>query len=366
MEKKVKVFGAALDATDFPLNVQTKLIYLNRVAQDNVPEPNFLDPYEGLLLYSRILSNEDYVKMGKLAVDSWLTPKPTIEDFPLIDQKIFQKFADDGLVKDYSIKLEKYIQKSILPDVPIMIGADHSLTGGALGAVSKEYGAENILVVVFDAHYDGIPASVALNIAKYMRDHPDEVNPLVPELVSSVDENSDIKDNYTCASFLHYLMKDEIIIPENLIVFGCQDYPDEEYRSIKDPRIVEFVDFFNSIEEKGVTFIPKMESNQMIEKLSSRLEKIDKPYIYISFDVDVGGLKEIIAARFRNAIGIDKSTIIEAANTIKNYMNTHKSELIGLDIMEIETHLLNRDFPKSGRKDLTVEVVDDFLEVLMF
>jgi len=365
MEKKVKVFGAALDATDFPLNVQTKLVYLNRVAQNTVPEPNFLDPYEGLLLYSRVLSNENYTKMGKLSVDSWLTPKPKIEDFPLIDQENFQKFANDGLVRDYSIKLEKYIQKRILPDVPIMIGADHSLTGGALSALSKEYGAENVLVVVFDAHYDGIPASIALNIAKYIKDHPDEVNPLVPELTSSVEENSDIKDNYTCASFLHYLMKDEIIFPENLIIFGCQDYPDEEYRSIKDPRIVEFVDFFNSIEEKGVTFIPKMDPPKMLEKLNSRLEKINKPYIYISFDVDVGGLKEIIAARFRNAIGIEKTTIIEAAKLIKKLIDAKKCELIGLDIMEIETHLLNRIFPKSGREDLTVEVVDDFLEILI-
>ncbi len=55
-----------------------------------------------------------------------------------------------------------------------------------LGALSKEYGAENMLVVIFDAHYDGIPASVALNIAKYMKDHPDEINPLVPELAGEI------------------------------------------------------------------------------------------------------------------------------------------------------------------------------------
>jgi len=365
MEKKVKVFGAALDATDFPLNIQTKLVYLNRVAQNTVPEPSFLDPYEGLLLFSRLLSNDKYIKIGKFPVESWLAPKPAIEDHPLINQEEFQKFANDGLIKGYSINLEKYSQKNILPEIPLMIGADHSLTGGALSALSKEYGAENILVVIFDAHYDGIPASVALNIAKYMKDHPDEINPLIPELVSSVDENSDIKDNYTCASFLHYLMKDEIILPENLILFGCQDYPDEEYRSIEDPRIADFVDFFNSMEKKGVCFIPKMDSTQMIKRLNSKLEKIDKPYIYISFDVDVGGLKEIIAARFRNAIGIDKSTIVKAAQTIKNYMDSKKCELIGLDIMEIDTHLLNREFPKSGRRDMTIEVVDEFLEILI-
>ncbi len=33
--------------------------------------------------------------------------------------------------------------------------------------------------------------------------------------------------------------------------------------------------------------------------------------------------------------------------------------------MEIETHLLNRVFPKSGRKDQTIKVVDNFLDVFI-
>ena len=365
MDKKLKVFGAALDATDFPLNVQTKLVYLNRVVQNTISEPNFLDPYEGLLLFSRVLSNDKYLKIGKFPVESWLTPKPNIEDFPLINQEEFQKFTNDGKINGYSEELEKFLEKNVLPDIPIMIGADHSLTGGALRALSKKYGAENMLIVNFDAHYDGIPASVALNVAKYMKDHPEEANPLVPGSASSVDDNVNIKDAYTCASFLYYLLRDEIIFPENLIIFGCQDYPDNEYRSNKDPRIVEFVNFFNTREKEGITFIPKMDTVKMIKRLEQKLETIEKPYIYVSLDVDVGGLRDVIAARFRNAIGIDKSTIVEAVKTIKNHMDSHNCELAGLDVMEIETHLLNKDFPKSGRKDLTVEVVDEFLESLI-
>lgn len=362
MEKKIKVFGAALDATDFPLSIQTKHAYLSRLAQNLITEPNFLDPYEGLLLYSRILSKEKYLKIGKFSVESWVSPKPDIEDYPFVNQSEFQKFTSNGKVKEYSDTLRNFINDKVFPDIPLMIGVDHSLTGGVLSALSNKFGAENMLVVVFDAHFDGLPASISVNIAKYMKEHPDQVNPLVPELASLADKDLNIKDSYTCASFLHYLIKDKTILPENLIIFGNQDYPDEEFRSIKDPRILEFINFYDSIEKKGVKFILKDEGVRMVNKLNSALEQIETPYIYISFDVDVGGLKEIIAARFRNAIGIDKSVILNAGKKIKNYMDLKRCELIGFDVMEVETHLLSRVFPKSGIVDQTVEVIDDFLE----
>lgn len=365
MEKRIKVFGAALDATDFPLSIQTKYAYLNRLNQNLITEPNFLDPYEGFLLYSSILSKEKYLKIGKFPVESWLTPKPHIEDYPYVNQLEFQKFTINGKVKEKSDLLEKFITDKVLPDIPLMIGIDHSLTGGVLNALSNKFGAENIIVIVFDAHFDGILASISTNIAKYTIEHPDQVNPLVPELASLAYENLNINDSYTCASFLYYLMQEKILIPENLIIFGCQDYPNEDYRSNNDPRILEYVNFYDSFEKKGVRFISKNDNTHMVEKLNSALEFVDLPYIYISFDVDVGGLKEIIAARFRNAIGLDKSTILNAGKEIKKYMDLKRCELIGLDVMEIDTHLLSRVFPKSGRIDQTVEVVDDFLEIFI-
>lgn len=363
MEKRIKIFGAALDATDFPLNIQTKHAYLSRLAQNLITEPNFLDPYDGFLLYSSILSKEKYLKIGKFPVESWVSPKPNIEDYPFVNQLEFQKFTSNGKVKETSELLEKFIEDKVFPDVPLMIGVDHSLTGGVLSALSNKFGSENILVVVFDAHFDGIPASISANIAKYTIEHPDQLNPLVPELASLANEDlNNIKDSYTCGSFLYYLLEEKILLPENLIIFGCQDYPDDAFRSNNDPRILEYVDFYDSIEKKGVKFISKNDDTHMIEKLSSALELIDTPYIYISFDVDVGGLKEIIAARFKNAIGIEKSVILNAGKEIKKYMDLKKCELIGLDVMEIETHLLSRIFPKSGRIDQTVEVIDEFLE----
>ncbi|MBY8985325.1 MAG: arginase family protein [Candidatus Lokiarchaeota archaeon] len=363
MERLIKVFGAALDATDFPLSLQIKQNYLIQLAQNLIIDPNFLDPYDALLLFSRVMQKDKYHKMGKFPIESWLTPKPNLEDLPLMNQLEFMKFTREGSIRVYSERLEKYINENILPDFPLMIGVDHSLTGGVLKALSHKYGREDLLILIFDAHFDGLPANISLNIAKYMNDHPEETNPLISEHIDTVNENSDILDTYTCASFIYYLLKENIILPENLIIFGCQDYPDAKFRSLDDPRIVEFVEFYNKMEQKGIKFIPKSDTSTMIRNLSTILKETEKSKMYISFDTDVGALREIIATRFRNAIGIDQTTIINAAKIIKNVINSKKIDLVGLDIMEIETHLLNRVFPKSGRIDQTIKVVDSFLDV---
>jgi len=362
--KLIKVFGAALDATDFPLSLQMKQNYLNQLAQNRVTDPNFLDPYEGLLLFSHVLSKEKYLKMGKFPIESWLTPKPNLEDLPLMNQLEFQKITRKGLIRKYSEKLENYLRNNILPDIPLMIGVDHSLTGGILKALSREFNSEDLIILILDAHFDGLPANISLNIAKYMNEYPEETNPLISEHINAFNKNLDIVDTYMCASFLFYLMEEKVILPENLIIFGCQDYPDAKFRSLDDFRIVEFVKFYDRMEQKGVKFIPKSDTSTMIQKLSSILDKTAKSKMYISFDTDVGALKEIIATRFRNAIGVDELTIINAAKTIKSVIDSKKVDLIGLDIMEIETHLLNRVFPKSGRIDQTIKVIDNFLDVL--
>ncbi|MFX1280398.1 MAG: arginase family protein [Promethearchaeota archaeon] len=365
--KSVKIFGAALDASDFALSLQFKLNYLNKLNHNLIElnQPNFADPYEGLLLFSRVLLKDKYLKIGKFPIESWLTPKPNIKDLSLIDQLEFQNFNKRGAIRTYSDKLECYVRKNVIPDFPLMIGVDHSLTGGVLSALSKEYGAEDLLVLIFDAHFDGLPASISLNIAKYMNEHPVEINPLISEDIKAANENYDVVDNYTCASFLYFLLREKIVIPENLIIFGCQDYPDEHFRSIDDSRILEYVQFYDEMEQLGVQFIPKSKPSTMISRLMNSLKETEKAKMYISFDTDVGALKEIIATRFRNVIGIDQSTIINAAKSIKNILDSKKIDLLGLDIMEIETHLLNRIFPKSGRKDQTLEVIDNFLNFFL-
>jgi hypothetical protein len=368
MDKKIKVFGAALDPLDDPMKVLTKCSYINKLAQNLIePERNFLDPYEGLLKFSKILKKEQFIKIGKFSIDTWLTPKPKIEDFPLLDPFKYQEFVNSGAVRNLSINLGEFIDEKILPDIPLMIGVDHSLTGGVLYSLSQKYGKDNILIVIFDAHFDGIPASISLNLTKYMKEHQKEVHVLVPELLESMEvENITLKDSYSCASFLDYLIEDEIISPENLIIFGVQDYPDKELLLIEDSRVKDYVNYYSSFEEKGVKIIPAVKnSDHMIEELKKSLNSHNVSNIYLSFDVDVGVFKEILAARFMNVIGIEKKLILKAAKTIKEYMVSKHCELIGLDFLEIDTYIFGRELKKSGKKDMTPEVIDEFLKIIL-
>jgi arginase family enzyme len=368
MSRKIKVFGAALDPIDDPMKVLAKCSYINRLAQNIVdPERKFLDPYDGLLKFSKVLSKEEYIKIGKFPIESWLTPKPKIEDYPLLDPFKYQEFVNSGAMRALSKNLENFVMEKVLPDIPLMIGVDHSLTGGVLSALSKKYGPENILIVMFDAHFDAIPAQISLDLVKYMQEHQKEIHVLSPGLLDSMDVNNiTLKDSYSCASFLDYLIQDGIILPQNLIIYGCQDYPSEEYISIEDSKVKKFVDCYLSFEEKGVKIIPgTKDKNIMIKKLEKALENYSVPYIYISFDVDVGIFKEILAARFMNVIGIEKEIILNAARAIKEFMELKKCELVGLDFLEIDTYVLGRELKKSGRIDRTVEVVDEFLEIII-
>lgn len=70
MEKKIKIFGAAFDASDFPLNIQMKHTYLHRLQNNLIPKQDLRDPYESMLLSSNILLKSKYIKMGKLLIDS--------------------------------------------------------------------------------------------------------------------------------------------------------------------------------------------------------------------------------------------------------------------------------------------------------
>ena len=364
LDKKIKVFGVALDSTDLPQKVLAKHAYVNRLAQNLIREDEkFVDPYEGVLNFSKVIKDEKFVKIGKFPIASWLTPRPNVEDYSLIHPLRYQNFTNSGKIKLYADELEKYVKKNILPEVPLMISVDHSMTGGVLSALSKEYVAENIVVIMFDAHFDAIPANISLELAKYAKEHEEGVNTLVPQSADlQYIEEIEINDTYTCASFFDYVISDKIILPENVVLFGCQDYPTEQLQSIEDERVKKYVDYYLSFEKRGMKFIPTNDDAElMIKDLEEFLSEKPKPYIYISLDVDVCMFKEVLAARFMNAIGIDKDIIINALISITKYMETYQSQLIGLDITEIETMVLNKELKKSGRKDRTIELIDEFL-----
>lgn len=367
VKNKFKVFGAALDAMDLSFNILVKQSYLQRKLQNKIDTKNDIkDPYEGFIKFSNILKNEKFEKIGKFQIESWLTPKPKIEDFPMITQEFFQKFTESDLIKEYSKKIANYIEERIFPDFPLMIGADHSLTGGVVNALSKKYGADNLNVLILDAHFDGIPAKIALELAKFANENKSKSNLIDIYLKNDDLSQFEITNNYTCGSFLQYLINEKLILPENLIIFGVQDYPSNQLKKESDERVKDYIGYYLSFEEKGVNFIPANENqSKMISQLKDILSKFDNKYFYLSLDVDVCTFKEVLASRFRNVIGIEGSVILSAVKVVKNYLDLSYSKLIGMDIMEIDTYMLNKKLEKSSRYDNTILLVDSILDILI-
>ena len=162
MPKVVKVFGAALDPTDAHTKILIKQNYLSGKAMGRKDKSKFTDAYDGFIAESEILQRSRFQKIGRFPVESWLRPKPDLGDEIFMTPLDFRLFLDSNGCREYSDAMEKFIEKKVLPDIPLMIGADHSLTGGVLRALAKQHGAENITIVMLDGHFDAIPTNLRL------------------------------------------------------------------------------------------------------------------------------------------------------------------------------------------------------------
>lgn len=362
MAKSIKVFGAALDPSDSETKIMIKQAHIDAIANRTPVKSKYIDPYDAFIAESKVLTLPQFQKIGKFPIESWLCPKPAIEDQIFMTPLNFRLFLDKNGCQEYAQALEKYIEQKVLPDTPLMIGADHSLTGGVLRVLSRKYGAENISVIIFDGHFDAIPTNLRLALASYSKEHKDELAIPFPEFVESIDEQTDIPLSYNCGTFLYHLTQENAILPQNLIIFGCVDYPNEALKAISDPRVKNFVDFYLSYEKKGTKFIPNFKDNtKMQEAFKKALESINTPYLYISIDVDVGSLNEILAARFMEFIGVDADCLNKAIDLLKTHLSTKKIQVIGVDIMEVEVFYLNAKL-KSGKVDHTIEMMDRILD----
>ncbi|MFX1452913.1 MAG: arginase family protein [Promethearchaeota archaeon] len=366
MSKEIKVFGASLDPSDTQTKISIKQAYLNSLASGNTEKSKYLDAYDAFVSHSKFLKLPNFNKIGKFPIESWLRPKPDLEDFQFMNPLDFRIFLDSNGCKEYSDEIEKFIDQKILPGIPLMIGADHSLTGGVLKALSKKYGAKNITLIILDAHFDGIPSKLRLGLAKYSKEHREEIDVLFPELLASIEDDLEIPQSYNCGTFLYHLLKDGTIKAENLIIFGCMDYPREEFKDIQDSRVKNYVDFYFNYEKKGVKIIPNSGNNiKMQKQFELALKSIKTPYVYISIDVDVGALNAILASRFYEFTGVDEDCLMGIAGLLKNLVQQETVELIGMDIMEIELYFLNAKLKKFGKTDKTIEIMDHFIEIML-
>ena len=361
MKKNIKVFGVAFDPNDNRSKLLIKYNYIQALQDNRIKQPNYLDPYDYLLAQSIYLKEIQFMKIGKFPVESWLTPKPSAEDLDFINPTDYKIFLESDGCLEYRHKLEKYLEKNINDELPLMIGVDHSSTGAFLSFLSKKHGKENVSCIILDGHFDAIPSSIRIGLAKYASENNIETSNVLLNS-EDIDKLQDIKDYYNCGTFLKYIIEENIIDPNNIFVIGFYDYPSDDLKKVDDENVKKFVLEFEKYEKMGVNLLPKTQDfNKFKTDLQNLIEKINTKQVMISTDVDVGAGKSVLAARFIDAFGFNYNEMLQIFGVISKTIKRNNIELIGIDFTEIETIFLGKTL-KDGTKDRTLDLFDEFLD----
>jgi arginase family enzyme len=343
-----KIFGAAIDVSDDPWTLELKKASM--YAQQNGANDIYKDPYDALITKIQKIDNA-IEPIGKLPVLSWLSPMPNLSDDHLITKENMEKYVADGGLLAMSNQVKEFVKKYILPEQPVMLGVDHSATGGVVSALSEVLGAENLSVIVLDQHFDGLPLSLRLQQSTI-------------EQLGQITSLSNIADDneYCCGNFWKHLIDTNVVLPENLLFIGVADYPGKE--AIHANAL--FRENYLAFETKGCKFFPLKEfEGKYINNLRKFISNnITTSHVYLSLDVDVGAYNCVHAARYMDAAGINKKAFLDIARIISTNCRSGKFRLAGLDIMEFNMHFLDLE-SEQGKKDNTISTVVDFMKVIL-
>ena len=344
--KNIKVFGLNLDPDERDESIFNKLSSTGMEVKD---------PYEIVSEKLKDTNEIKFTKIGKVQVEPWLVPNPKKEDLFMVDVGNLVAFIDSDGCREYASKVKDFVKENIFPDIPLMIGVDHSGTGGCIEALAEKYGKANLSVVMLDSHFDGIIPTQRLKLIQ----HDIEFNPNTkfskddPYLYNRV-------DSFNADSFLFFLLKEKKILPKNLFVLGVSDYPPNAAKDARDPRIREYYEFYRKFEDDGVTILPKnkLKAN-FVMALKKVFEKIKTPYVYVSVDIDIGSRQALTGARFLDYLGLEESEIYRILDGLNKYAKEKKIEIVGADVMEIDQSKAGHRFGKNYDKtyDISLEVI---------
>jgi len=335
--QKFKVFGAALDALDLPEKVALKVAYM-RSMKKHPSQKLPLDPYNAIkdFLGHQGYATTDTEWIGKFPIETRLSPRPLVEDESFLRRTFFTEFLDKNGCLTYSEKLKTYLTNNVYPSRPLMIGVDHSLTGGALKYVAGLYKDFNVLI--FDSHTD---------IVDFRTKHS-----LFSSLPGKSPNNS--LDIYECGSFISHLLEENVIRADQLWILGTQDVLRNNEVLRGDP----YTEKLRNWVEHGVHLISKSDLVR-----NGIPPEIEGP-TYVSIDIDLGCYSCVLACRFMDRVGLESNEIIRILRLLSDMIRGNKIVLIGLDVMEIDVHFLNEEV--SGKRDHTLEIVREIFKNLIF
>ncbi len=351
-DKKILFFGCAMDCDEKYDSLQEKL-HMVRSTEE------FADPLDGVLDHLGSAIPTDQADMlGSLPIPSWLGPKPSSEDHSKITTENFISFIDSNGCKKIADEAGQFVLDQILPDIPCMVGIDHSLTGGVYSALARHYGPQNLSLIILDSHTDAVPMSALAGAIQY----DTETNS------SSFHDADDPflynrPDSYNASTFVHNLIAEKQVHPKNLYIIGVSDYPEKKSLRIKDKRIKKYTNAYVSLKRKGATIITKKECTLTPKKINRSLKTISTPYVYVSIDMDIGANNALEGVRFRNWKGLSESKIYKIIDTVSQIFSD-SIQLAGMDICEIDPR--RAGVTSSSGKDQTYAIAANLIKKLAF
>lgn len=317
-----------------------------------------IDPSELVIdIIKRDIPSFNWSREKSVGVPTWLQPIPLNSDLKHITVENFVRFIDQDGCRDYMEKVYDSVYKDILPDIPCLLGVDHSLSGGAIKACSDLYGKEHLSVVILDSHLDAIPVPAMVDAIKY------DIDTNSDTLFDSEDPFLNARvDSYNAASFLYHLLigGQEVIKAENVYVIGISDYPPEDMMNLPDPRIKNYLNRYVSFRQSGAHILTKDELQRNPAQLLKMVQGINTPYVYISIDLDIGAGNALQGVRFLNRYGLSEDEIYYVAAMLRKVLMTRN--LAGLDLMEFNP----RQALFSGDIDSTYAIAANLIKIIAF
>jgi arginase family enzyme len=353
MRASTKIFGASLDPLDAIERVEMKRAYTSAISEGIDIQPNFLDPYEGVCSANSDLFDVLCERAGKVPIETWLAPKPEPQDLSKVTSDNYKVFLENNGCYQYSAAAGQFLD-AILPNPFVMIGVDHSQTGGIVRRLSMEYGSDQISLVVLDAHTDMFDFNLLYAIQGELLRKQGFGDRLPRTLYTN--------DFYGCGSFLRSLIDEGAILPGNLFLIGVTDHPDRHAGSSEDPEIMRYIDAYDSILRRGIRVVPKADVESSIERVPEMLSAINTPYVYLSIDMDVGAFLTTCAVRFLNIVGIAEDCLYRVVKTVKDVVNQKNARLIGMDLMELDVHYAG--YVIAGERDRSYEIAGNLIRML--
>ncbi len=350
-KRKIIFFGCPLDGDERHESIQEKLSLMGIRGPID-------DPYEGIMeIIRREVDPELWTEKGSMNIPSWLRPIPSLADKESITTEAFVDFVDHGGFETYSQQVGDFIGTHIFPDIPCMLAVDHSLTGGAFEKLVKLYELD-ISLIVLDSHTDAIPMSVMAGMIQYDIDtNPETVHDRYDPFLY------DRKDSYNASSFLHYLLAEEVLKPQNLYLIGISDYPPKQAFRIKDPRIENYVNIFSELKGRGVTILTKNDLLISPSKIKNVLSHIKSPYVYISVDLDIGARNGVEGVRFLERQGLSERQIYRLVEFLRGALSK-EVRLAGMDLTEINPRKAGSHY--STGEDKTYQVGANIIRKLLW